>query len=509
MVIEGIKVVTADEMARIEGMAFAKGASEVDYMEHAAAAIADHIEYFINRHGLDQTVTLLVGKGNNGGDAYAAGRRLIEKGFSVAAYHIYSLDSCSLLCRQMCDRFKQRGGQVHFAHQENELMFDPEGVILDGLVGTGFKGRAEGPLAKIITAANESELPIIAIDIPSGVCGNTGIVETVAIQATITIYLGLPKLGFFIGSGWDHTGELVYASFGLKQEYINEAKPSAYLVNLASLSTLMPKIKRTRHKYEAGYVLGFGGSPGMSGAAILSSYGALKSGVGIVRLFYPIGIGESLNSAPYELIREGWDPNSSERIIEEISRAQAVFVGPGIGRNEEANQMMKHLIPYLDVPSVFDADALFYLSEHPDVKLPENSVLTPHWQEMNRLLDQPKAPKDDIHFHESCQMYAEKKKITLVLKGAPTWIFSPHAPPFIIAVGDPGMATAGSGDVLTGMIAAMLAQGLEPVKASLLATALHGLAGEHAAINLTSYCMTASDLLEYLPDAFLQMTEII
>lgn len=507
--IEGIKVVTAHEMARIEGMAFAKGASEVDYMEHAAAAIADQVERFIDRHGLDQTVTLLVGKGNNGGDAYAAGRRLIEKGFTVVAYHIYSLESCGPLCKQMCESFKQRGGEIRFVHKEADFAFEPEGVILDGLVGTGFKGAAEGALAKIITAANNSGLPIIAIDIPSGVNGNTGIVETVAIQATLTIYLGLPKLGFFIGNGWDHTGELVYASFGLKQEYIDEAKPSAYLVNLASLSSLLPKIKRTRHKYEAGYVLGFGGSPGMPGAAILSGFGALKSGAGIVRLFHPIGMEESLNNAPYELIREGWNGKDCERIVEEMSRAKAVFVGPGIGRNKEAAQLMKHLLPHINVPSVFDADALFYLSENPKTKLPEFCILTPHRKEMKLLLGQPKEPQDDIHFHKSCQTYAEQKMVTIILKGAPTWVFSPHTPPFIIAVGDPGMATAGSGDVLTGMVAAMLAQGLEPVKAALLATALHGLAGEHAAINLTSYCMTASDLFEYLPDAYLQMIDII
>ncbi len=506
--IEGIKVVTAHEMARIEGMAFAKGASEVDYIEHAAAAIADHVEHFIDEYDLDQTVTLLVGKGNNGGDAYAAGTRLIEKGFSVVAYHIYSLESCGPLCKQMYENFKQKGGKIHFVHDENEFAFEPEGVILDGLAGTGFKGGAEGALAKIITAANDSELPIIAIDIPSGICGNTGNVQTVAIQATLTIYLGLPKLGFFIGTGWERTGKLVYGSFGLEQEYIDEAKPSAYLVNIASLSALLPKIKRTRHKYEAGYVLGFGGSPGMPGAPILSSCGALKSGAGIVRLFHPIGMEEALNNAPYELIREGWDGNHCERVIEEMSRAQAVFVGPGIGKNREGSQMMRHLLPHLNTPTVFDADALFYLAENPKVKLPERSILTPHRQEMNRLLGLSKGAQDDIQFHKSCQTYAEEKNITLVLKGAPTWIFSPRMPPFIIAVGDPGMATAGSGDVLTGIIAAILAQGLEPVKAALLATALHGLAGEHAAIHLTSYCMSASDLLEYLPDAFLQMIDM-
>ena len=501
--IEGLKVVTAHEMARIEGLAYAKGVLEVDYMENAGEAIADHVEHFVDLHGLDRQVTLLVGKGNNGGDAYVAGRRLIEKGFSVIAYHIYSIESCGPLCKQMCEKFKSKGGEILFIRSEGGFSFEPKGVILDGLVGTGFKGAAEGVLAKIIEAANQSKHPIIAIDIPSGVCGNTGSVGSVAIEATMTIYLGLPKLGFFIGNGWDHVGELVYASFGLAQEYIDQAKSSAYLVNLNSLGSLMPKVKRTRHKYEAGYVLGIAGSPGMPGAALLSSFAALKSGAGIVRLFHPCGMEEELSSAPYELIREGWDGKDTARIQEEMARAKSLFVGPGIGRGKEARQIMKRLLPCIDIPSVMDADALFYLAENPKLNLPEKCILTPHRKEMTTLLSHVAKCSEDSDLFSRCQTYAEEKNITLVLKGAPTWIFSPKTPPFIVTAGDPGMATAGSGDVLTGVIAAMLAQGLEPVKAALLGIALHGLAGEDAAADLSSYCMTASDLIDYLPDAFL------
>ncbi len=501
--IEGIKVVTAHEMSRIEGLAYAEGVLEVDYMENAGKAIADHVERFIDQYELDRNVTLLVGKGNNGGDAYAAGRRLVEKGFSVTAYHLYSLDSCGPLCKKMHEAFKEKGGVVRFVHSEDPFVFDPKGIIIDGLVGTGFKGAAEGALAKMIQAANGSQLPIIAIDIPSGVCGNTGAVATVAIEATMTIYLGLPKLGFFIGNGWDHVGELVYASFGLSQDSVDAAKPAAYLARLESLDLLLPKIKRTRHKYEAGYVLGVAGSPGMPGAALLSSFSALKSGAGIVRLFHFYGMEEELSSAPYEVIKEGWDGKKISRIQEEMVRAKALFVGPGIGREKEAGQMMKRLLSVLSIPSVMDADALFYLAENPKVKLPENCILTPHRKEMKSLLSSFKIEGKEDDFLGKCQCYVDEKNITLVLKGAPTWIFSPKAPPLIMTAGDPGMATAGSGDVLTGIIAALLAQGLEPVKAALLGTALHGLSGECAASDLSSYCVTASDLIDYLSLAFL------
>ncbi len=503
--IEGLKVVTAREMSRIEGMALAEGALEVDYMENAGKAIADIVEDFVEKHDFDKVVTLLVGKGNNGGDAYAAGRRLLERGFLVVDYHLYSLDACGPLCKAMYEKFKREGGQIQFVRKEADFTFSPQGVILDGLVGTGFKGAAEGALAEIIEAANDSMLPIIAIDIPSGASGNTGAVETVAIEATITIYLGLPKLGFFLGKGWDHVGALIYASFGLKQECIDDAKPAAYLVNLDSLADIMPKIHRTRHKYEAGYVLGVAGSPGMPGAALLSSFATLKTGAGIVRLFHPHGMEGELNHAPYEVIREGWDGKDSSRIHEEMKRAKALFMGPGMGRSKETKRMISHLLPKITVPVVLDADALFYLSENPSTELPEQCILTPHRKEMEQLLAGWKKRKKESDFFADCQAYAEDKMITLVLKGAPTWIFSPKTPPLIVTAGDPGMATAGSGDVLTGMIAAMLAQGLEPVKAALLAVALHGLAGEYAAMNLTSYCMTASDLIEYLHDAFLHV----
>ena len=218
---------------------------------------------------------------------------------------------------------------------------------------------------------------------------------------------------------------------------------------------------------------------------------------------------QGLAHAPYELIREGWDGKNVDRIVEEMARSQAMFVGPGMGRDKQAEQIMKHLLIAIKIPTVFDADALYYLGENPKANLPGRSVLTPHRKEMKRLLGESGPIHDGIDFLKKCHTYAEQKQAVLVLKGAPTWIFSAHVPPFIITAGDPGMATAGSGDVLTGVIAALLAQGLEPIKAALLGTALHGIAGEHAAMNLTSYCMTASDLLDYLSDAFLQMLDIV
>lgn len=495
--LQGLAVVTAQEMARIESSACAKSASEQRFMENAGLSIATMVEKFVAENQLSKKISIIAGKGNNGGDAFASGIHLLDKGFSVSAWHIYPPSTCSPLCQHMRQRFQKKGGAIHDVFHENAFHFHPEGVILDGLVGTGFKGKAAGILALAIDAINHAHLPILAIDIPSGLNGTSGIVESIAIHATQTLYLELPKIGFFIQDGWDHVGILVRARFGLDENAIQQAQPVAYLFDADHLGQWLPPIKRTRHKYEAGYVLGCAGSKEMPGAALLSSYSALCAGAGIVRLFHPKNMQAELAAAPYELIKEEWDGKSLRRIAIESKRAQALFIGPGMGRTKSVNNMIKMLIEHSTLPTVLDADALYFLAHHPHIRLPSQSILTPHHGEMHQLLASFTTKAAD-----PIQAYADHKRATIVLKGAPTFIFHENAYPIIIARGDPGMATAGSGDVLTGMIAAMLAQGLAPQKAACLATSLHAMAGEIAAAHLTSYCVTASAIMECIPDAF-------
>jgi len=499
---EGLPVVTAQEMARIESLAYAEGASEQRFMENAGLSIAEITEDFVEAQQLPRKASLIVGKGNNGGDAFASGLALLDKGFSVSAWHIYPPDICSPLCQQMLTRFQDKGGIVHAIHDERAFVFHPEGVILDGLVGTGFKGKAEGILAKAIEHTNRSHLPILALDIPSGVNGTTGAVESVAINATQTIYLELPKLGFFLKEGWNHVGQLSRGIFGLDKKYHKHAKPSAYLFDTNTLGQLLPPIKRTRHKYEAGYVLGFAGSKAMPGAAMLSSFSTLLSGAGIVRLFHTKKMDAALSAAPFELIKEEWDGKSLQRFKKESERAHALFLGPGMGRTKTVEQAIKTLLANSSLPTVIDADALYFIAQNPQWILPEQSILTPHHGEMHTLLS-----TFDTKASDPIQAYVNHKKITLVLKGAPTFIYHDKEIPIIIARGDPGMATAGSGDVLTGMIAAMLAQGLKPRTAACVAVSLHAIAGEIAAEYFTSYSVTASKIMECISEAFSTYTK--
>lgn len=465
---EGHKVVTAEEMARIE-----KGGDHEAFMETAGRRVAECAIEFIESHGYPKQITLLVGKGNNGGDAYAAGLWLLDEGYQVTAYALY--EDVSPLNQKFREKYRKKRGRFG-----EEL----KGLIIDGLLGTGFKGKVDKKLAAAIQKANDSGLPIIAIDIPSGLNGTTGEAGT-AIVATETVTLGLPKIGLFIQGGWKYVGKLHVEGFGLPKEAIAEAEAVAYLPKRLEL----PKVERIRHKYQAGYVIGYAGSKAFSGAAKLSGFAALKAGAGIVRVFSP----EDIGPGPLELICNDWDPKVWK---EEIKRAKAVFVGPGLGPCKE--WLKKHL-KEIKCPCVIDADALL-----PDIAYPKGAVLTPHRGEVLRLLGLKAAPRDEELFAKVIK-FCERKKVYVVLKGAPTVIFGPKHKPIFVPRGDPGMATAGTGDVLTGMIAGVMAQGCDPYEAALLAVTLHAIAGEYAGDELTSYCMTATDLIHFMPDAFKEL----
>jgi NAD(P)H-hydrate epimerase len=377
-------------------------------------------------------------------------------------------------------------------------MIPQEGLILDALVGTGFKGQAGGVLAEVIERANSAKLPILSIDIPSGLCGNTGRVGTVAIVATETLYLELPKIGFFLREGWEHVGRLVRGQFGLPAEYMDLAEEEAFLVEEAK--DLLPPVRKTRNKYEAGYVLTLAGSEDFVGAGLLASYAALRSGAGIVRWFYPAEAQMGASFAPWELIKEPLEGLGVQRILEEMQRASSLIIGPGIGRDKESFKRAKAVLLKCTIPVVIDADALFFLSKHPSFPLPKNSLLTPHQGELKRLLEAESLPTEE--WISSSRLLADKKEVHILVKGAPNFLFVPRSSPYILPCGNPGLATAGTGDVLAGVLGALLAQKLSCFEAAILGCLLHGIAGDEACKEKTSFCMVATDVLESLPKAF-------
>jgi len=493
----GLKVVTAKEMARVEALAYQAGYKEIDFMKAAGEKVGMIVERYLSKHK-KSSVTLLIGKGNNGGDGFVAGLYLLEKGFSVTAYHLFGLDESSPLCKLFGEIYLKTGAPLHYAKSAADISFEQETVIIDALLGTGFKGELKSPLLELVQKANVSKNPLFSIDIPSGLDAGSGIVKNSAVKALETVFLGLPKMGFFINDGFNHVGKLGYGDFGLPQEFSSQAEFYGNLIDESKIAEVMPEVKRTRHKYEAGYVLGFGGSKGMTGALKLSGLGALRTGAGIVKLFYPPDA--EMENSHSELICNPWN---YENLEEEKKRARALFVGPGMGRSERTFEFLKKELPQIDKPCVIDADGLFFLSKFPQTELPKETIITPHMQEMARLI--PDAPKEPLLFHRSVMEYAKRKNVTVVLKGAPTFVFSPGVLPLIIPRGDPGMATAGTGDVLTGMIAALLSGGLSTYHAAIVGVYIHALAGEKASRAKTSYGVIASDLIEKIPSVLKQI----
>ena len=470
-------MVTPAEMARVEALAVKEGASEEAFIREAGRKVA--LTIFSSLASSNKKAALLVGKGIKGADAYAAGLALLEEGFSVRAFALFPPQSCSPENRKFQERFSKRGKIISVWDGE-EISFD-DGWIIDGMLGTGFKGEVEGIIEMAIRLANEACLPIAAIDLPSGLNGTTGEVTSVAIQATLTVSLGMGKIGCFLREGWNHVGALSIEDFGLPHKFYMQAEAIAYLPN--PLAIRLPPIVRTRHKYEAGYVVGFSGSSAMRGAPKLAGLAALRAGAGIVQIFHQGDIGE----APMELICRPWNMKLQ---TQELKRARAVFAGPGLGKRNLG------WIKKLEQPVVLDADAL-----QKGMVFPPHAVLTPHRGEMLRLLGLKSAPEEE-EFLARCQKFVERKRVVLLLKGAPGFLFAHGKLPLVLTRGDPGMATAGSGDVLTGIIAALLAQGFGCYEAAAVGAYFHGVAGEIAAQIKTSYGLIARDLIDCLPKAF-------
>lgn len=495
------KVVTSQQMAEIERYAYHGGCSEEKFMEEAGQGVAQCVAVFCEKHSLPKTVTLLCGKGNNGGDAYVAGCYLLKKGFKVNAFQVGQIEQCSALCKKNQTRFYNDRGTVIYIESANDLSLNDTTLIVDALFGTGLKQAPREPYASIIEKANASKVPILAVDIPSGLNGDTGDAEGSVIEATATIFLGLPKKGFFLHEGWNAIGKLQYVDFGLPKHYIDEISTAIRAFNENDFLSIMPRIRANRHKYEAGYVVGLAGSPGMPGAANLSAAGALRGGAGIVRLLYPKGMEAELSSSMYELIKTPYDCHDPESLEPIMNRAGALFIGPGLSVTEETRSLLKKLLPLIEIPTVLDADALNILSEN-KISLPKDVVMTPHIGEMRRLLGSKEKGAVDEQFLQQCQEYVERKKVTLLLKGGPSFILHPGADIVVNPYGDPGMATAGSGDVLTGLVAALLSQGLSTHNAAMTGAYIHARAGEYAAEAMTSYCMVASDIIDNFPKVF-------
>jgi NAD(P)H-hydrate epimerase len=488
-------------MRQLEADAQNKGIAQELLMEEAGKQIANAIISFVKEQKLSQKVLIAAGKGNNGGDGYVAARHLIAHGFSVQVWQALSLEPTSLTKKQR-RRFEARSGKV-FDLDQSKPQMPSDGVILDALFGTGFKGALSPAILEYVKEINNAKLPIISIDVPSGLDAKTGEVQSDAIAATLTLAIECPKIGYFLQNGVNHVGQIIALPIGLtvqnsKWQLLEEKEVKGYL----------PPIVRNRHKYAAGHVVGIGGGNGMAGggmagASILASYAALKSGAGIVHLLHNQETSFEFVGMPHEVVKVPYIPNDLSLVTNWCNCADALFLGPGLGTTAQQEAVFATIWPLCQHKKmVIDADAITLLVKMNTIGPLPNAILTPHLGELERLLSRSCKEGVTLELLETCQQFVEKEQTNLVLKGYPTFLFSPATPIQILLRGDPGMATAGSGDVLTGILAATLAQGLSAKVAMRFASFLHCLAGEHAANEETSYSVTASSITNNISKAY-------
>lgn len=461
----------------------------LEAMEKVALAIVEKILHELATTQNIEDVLLVVGKGNNGADALAIGRHLIKVGIKVVALELFE-QGHSVYYQIQKEKFLAARGEI-ITLEEFQLL--KKVVVVDGVFGSGFNGDLDQKIKEVFTYINQSNWKVFSIDAPSGVSGDTG-AHPDALQATITFYIDFPRMGFFLDETPNYLGELIPIYIDCIPAEETEKVIQGYLIDKDDLK--MPPLKRKQHKYQAGNVVGFVGSMKMSGTCHLAGLAALRVGCGIVKFFHH----RKLHFTAPELILFPLKKGK-----ELLKTAKAVMIGPGIGRGLISKWIFRLLLKWIKTPTVFDADALYHLKKRDLKKIPP-SILTPHRKECLDLLKLPHSLKDQDLFH-AIEDWIKQTPHLFVLKGIPTILLMDQSKKLVFFGGSPGMATAGSGDVLTGMMAGLLAKKIPLVQAASLAVYLHQKAGEIAEKELTAYSITASDLIDRIPFAISLLLE--
>jgi NAD(P)H-hydrate epimerase len=441
---------TAAEMRAAEERYPDYPASIPELMERAGTAVArEALAAFPGA----QRFACVCGGGSNGGDGRVAARVLRDAGL--------------------------------IADETNEV--EGYDVIVDALFGTGFHGEPRAEAAELIRRMNAAGAPVVSVDVPSGVDASTGEIAGVGVEADLTVTFHGQKVGLAVGPGRFHAGRVVVADIGLEHTATSIRRANE------SLPARVPKRSAGDTKYTAGAVVVVGGQPGMTGAACLTARAALRADAGYVTLAVPEASLPVVETLALEAVKVGWsDDEAVEIVLGAAERARAVAIGPGLGRGEARRALVRQLLERLHVPVVVDADGLFGLEP---VERSAPLVLTPHAGELARLLETD-AGWVDAHRLEAAQTVADRYRAIVLLKGGDTIVAAPDAGAIVSDFGPPSLATAGTGDVLTGVVAAFLAKGLEAQLAAAAAAVTHGRAAQLAPHQVG---LVASDLLEMLP----------
>lgn len=508
-----MKVVTGETMQRMDRRAIEEfGIPGISLMENAgkwcATAIAERFGPAAGRMAL-----VVAGKGNNGGDGYVIARLLRQEGWEVRTIVLARRQEIAGDALVNLERLDTEA--VTFSPQEGLAPFAPlferASVIVDALFGTGLKSDVRGGLAEAINLVNASGKPVVAVDIPSGIDAGSGRVLGAAIKADLTVTFALAKLGHVLYPGAGHCGVLRVVDIGIPPQ-VSEAVEGIEFVDYDAARILVRPRDRQAHKGTFGHCLVIAGSTGKTGAAAMAANSAVRSGAGLVTLAVPASLNAILEVKTTEAMTLPLPDDGSGRLsetaapvaLEAISGKSSVALGPGVSWHPDAASLIRRLVAAIEAPLVIDADGLNALSEDLDVLTRKKSrclVLTPHPGEMARLTGTATTAVEAARI-DTARAFAVQYGVHLVLKGARTVVAAPDGRIAVNGSGNPGMASGGMGDVLTGVLASLLGQGYSPFDACKLGVFIHGHAADLVAADKGETGMSAVDVQERLPLAF-------
>ena len=456
-------------------------------MENAAISCVSEVIGF-------DSFTVLCGKGNNAGDGFAIARHLINKGKTVKIYTLFGEDF-SGDAKTNFEILKNMGAEICAPDKEaikTDIMRSD--CVIDAVFGTGLHGEIDDETAEIFGIVNGFSDYVLSVDVPSGIDAESGKVLKTAVKADKTVTFAAYKKGLLLYPAADFTGEIIVGDISMPESILDDVKIE--ITDSKTAKSLMPKRQKNSHKGDYGKILVIGGSKGMAGAVSLAVKSAFKVGAGLVTACVPDEINDIIQKTVTEAMTQSAD-FGKDSIAETVNRFDAVLFGNGIGREEFVPDFLESILKAVKVPLVIDADGLFALSKRPELLelCGENTVLTPHTMEMARLLGVTAEAVEENRFQVAYD-FAVKNRLTLVLKGNHTIITAPDGTQRVNMTGNSGMATAGSGDSLAGIIAGLLPTVKNSFAAASLAVYIHGAAGDLAAEKVGETSLTAGDIVD-------------
>jgi NAD(P)H-hydrate epimerase len=504
-------IVTAEQMRELDRLTIQGGVPSLALMERAGAAVAGAISANFAA-AAKRGVLVVAGKGNNGGDGFVVARLLKKKRVRCEVALLARRAELSPDAAHNCRAFEKLRGKIVEVTPGSlgvlQSKIDQAGLLVDAILGTGINSEVRGLYAEAIASMNASGLPIVAVDIPSGLHTDRGIPLGIAVQAEMTVALAYAKAGEVIYPGVDFAGKLAVADIGIDDAAVARVGPDTEILTAEEIRWLVPRREDDTHKGTYGHLLVLAGSRGKTGAAILACRAALRSGAGLVTLAGPRSLNAIFAAALIEAMTEPLREHDGEEMDELrpeewsrlLERKSALVFGPGIGVTDATRNTLRWLLRHLEIPWVIDADGLNNLALDIErlKKARTAPVLTPHPGEMARLVGQPVAAVNENRVGIA-RAFATEHRCYLVLKGARTIVATPQGQVYINPTGNPGMASGGMGDALAGILGAWLAQGLEPKDALRLGVFLHGFIGDRVAQDKGEIGLIASDIIEGLP----------